>query len=338
MKTEVISSKKFNKAIQEANNLLNKGEIIALPTETVYGLAGSIKHEDSISKIYKIKNRPRDNPLIVHIGMTEQLNDLVEEIPEITHNLIKKYWPGPLTLIFKKNKNLSLKVTAGLETIAIRMPSHKIAREIAKHTPFLAPSANISGYISPVTAQQVLFDLNNKIPLIIDDGRSSKGIESTIINLTSNPIQILRPGPIGYNELQKIINITKEKQQLNKNEKPVAPGMKYKHYSPKTKLLVFDDGKSCPIADKNTTIIIIGKVKQKYLFKLKKLSKKIYHLKNHIEAEFHTYNILRKEDIDKNTKKIKIFFEKETNNKNYEAIKNRIYKAAHKLETINKKK
>ena len=205
--------------------------VVAIPTETVYGLAAKL-YPEAISKIFFVKQRPSDNPLIVHIYDRTYLDDLVIEITDTHKRLMDSFWPGPLTLLFKVKDSVPASVTAGLSTIAIRCPAHPITREILKHCGALAaPSANTSGRPSPTNAQHVFTDLNGKIPLIIDGGQCSVGLESTVCNPLSNPPLLLRPGFITLKQLQSIQGM---ENCVNKFEGKIAvsPGMKYKHYEP----------------------------------------------------------------------------------------------------------
>lgn len=234
-----VHASEYKKIIEEASSLINSGEVIVFPTETVYGLGANAFDSNAVSKIFKIKNRPKDNPLIVHVSSIEMLKFLVEEISEDTNKLIEKFWPGPLTFILKKNVIVPDITTAGLDSIAIRMPSNRIAIDIIKTSmvPIAAPSANLSGKPSATNAQDAFSDLNGKVPLIIDGGQCKIGIESTVINMISEPYTILREGYITKeqieDELKKSVDICKFSC-----DKPLSPGMKYKHYSPDAKLLI----------------------------------------------------------------------------------------------------
>lgn len=221
------------------------GEVIAFPTETVYGLGANIYNDQAIEKIYRAKNRPADNPLIAHIGNMEQLYKLVEEIPEKAQILIDAFWPGPLTIIFKKNKEISVVATAGLETLGVRMPDHPVIETIlAKGDLILvAPSANISGSPSPTTMKHVADDLDGLVYGIIDGGKCDEGIESTIIDMSGEIPVILRPGTITREDLEEEIgNIELDESLLGTSTKVAkAPGMKYKHYAPKAKVYILEN-------------------------------------------------------------------------------------------------
>ncbi|MCR4925412.1 MAG: threonylcarbamoyl-AMP synthase [Clostridiales bacterium] len=229
---------------QKAGELLKNGELVAIPTETVYGLGANALDAKAVSNIFKAKGRPQDNPLIVHISEFDEIKPLVREIPETAIKLAEKFWPGPLTMIMKKSELIPDEVSAGLDTVAIRMPSHKIARKIIKQAgiPIAAPSANTSGLPSPTTAQHVMNDMNGKISAVVDGGECEVGVESTVITLVTNPPKLLRPGGITFEQLKSVLGeveidkaVTKP---LEKNAVVASPGMKYKHYSPKTRVII----------------------------------------------------------------------------------------------------
>lgn len=247
METKIISldPNEFTKLdLAEAVRLMQSGEIIGFPTETVYGLGASIQNPASLKKIFLAKGRPIDNPLIVHISHMDMLPALVKEIPEKVLALCDRYWPGPLTILFKKSEAVSDLVTAGLTTVAIRMPANKIARTLIKvlDEPIAAPSANSSGKPSPTSAIHVYNDLKGKIPLILDGGSCDYGVESTVIDIHSDPPQILRPGGITLEELQQVIpNIQvygKNQKDEALEKKPSTPGLKYTHYSPNAPVIL----------------------------------------------------------------------------------------------------
>lgn len=233
------------KIYSQAVDLLNNGEVVAFPTETVYGLGAVATNEEAVKKIFEAKGRPSDNPLIVHIGTIEELKNYVDEIPDITYPLIEKFWPGPLTLIMKSKKDFfAPNVTAGLSTVGLRMPNHPIALNLLKKLgkPVAAPSANRSGRPSPTKASHVLEDLEGLIPFIIDGGETGVGIESTVLDITATPPVILRPGGVTVEMLKEVIGEvsqpTIEEQKLEAT--PKAPGMKYTHYAPKAPLYLIE--------------------------------------------------------------------------------------------------
>lgn len=231
-------------AITEAAKILKEGGIVAIPTETVYGLAGNALDGTVTDKIYTAKGRPSDNPLIVHISDLSQWAPLVKEIPESALALADKYWPGPLTVILPKSEIVPDKVSGGLPTVAVRMPSDEIARAIIEKSgvPLAAPSANTSGKPSPTSAKYVIEDLMGKVDAIVDAGECSVGVESTVISLCDTPPRLLRPGGITAEMLTEVLGeITIDDAVFNKlAEGAVAasPGMKYKHYSPDAQVVI----------------------------------------------------------------------------------------------------
>lgn len=246
MQTQVIKTDEsnLNYAAEAAASLLRNGEVVAIPTETVYGLAANAFDGKAVAKIFKAKSRPMDNPLIVHIAEFEELESLVSNVPESAKILAEKFWPGPLTMIMPKSDKIPDEVSAGLETVAVRMPSHPAARAVIKAAgvPLAAPSANISGSPSPTNAKYVLSDMDGKIPLILDGGQCAVGVESTVITLVSNPPRVLRPGGITVEQLRETLGEVQVDDavihELKKGEKAASPGMKYKHYAPKADITI----------------------------------------------------------------------------------------------------
>ncbi|MCD8095851.1 MAG: threonylcarbamoyl-AMP synthase [Ruminococcus sp.] len=233
-------------SIESAARLIKSGEIVGMPTETVYGLAADAFNEAAVEKIFKAKGRPADNPLIVHISDIAMISEAASEIPALALKCAKEFWPGPLTMVLPKNPDIPSVTSGGLDTVGIRMPSHPATKALieASGTPLAAPSANISGSPSPTCAEHVLNDLNGKIPAVIDGGVCDAGIESTVICFEQNAIKILRPGKITAQMLAQITpDVRLDKGVLHPfdSDKPVAsPGMKYKHYSPKAEVIVID--------------------------------------------------------------------------------------------------
>ncbi|MCR5627911.1 MAG: threonylcarbamoyl-AMP synthase [Lachnospiraceae bacterium] len=237
--------KKDEALLKKAAELIGRGELVAIPTETVYGLAGNALDPTAAGKIYAAKGRPSDNPLIVHICKWEDIELIARDIPKEAGLLAEKYWPGPLTMVLKKTGRVPKETTGGLDTVAVRMPVNEIAREFidACGGYIAAPSANTSGRPSCTTAGHVYEDLNGKIPLIIDGGPVGIGVESTIIDLTGDNPVLLRPGYISLEELREILPDIKADPHIDGAEeegdfKPKAPGMKYKHYAPKGQLTI----------------------------------------------------------------------------------------------------
>lgn len=245
MITKIFSLDKDNidqNILNIAANIINEGNLVAFPTETVYGLGADGLNEAACQKIFAAKGRPSDNPLILHISNQDMLYNLVDSINDDAKKLIKTCWPGPLTLIMKKKSVVPDAVTAGLDTVAIRMPSDKIALNfITKaNTPIAAPSANTSGKPSPTRAKDVFQDLNGKIPMILDGGSCKIGIESTVVDCSEKNPVILRPGYYTYEYLKEIIpSITLDDALVNDGKIPKSPGQKYKHYSPNAKMEVY---------------------------------------------------------------------------------------------------
>ncbi len=225
--------------IEECGEIIKRGGLVAFPTETVYGLGGDALNEESSGKIYAAKGRPSDNPLIVHICEIEALEKITKDVPEEAYILAKKFWPGPLTMILKSSGIVPLKTTGGLDTVAIRMPSDKVALEFIKASGgyVAAPSANISGRPSPTRARYVMEDMDGRIDAVIDGGDNAIGLESTIIDLTDKTMQVLRPGYITNEMLSEALgrDIETDPALLDPSckDRPKAPGMRYRHYAPK---------------------------------------------------------------------------------------------------------
>lgn len=257
--------------LKEAIIILKKGGLVAFPTETVYGLGANALDAEAAKKIYLAKGRPSDNPLIVHIARIEALQELAKEIPETAFQIAETFWPGPLTIILKKKDCIPYSTTGGLETVAIRMPSHQVARKLIDYSGIYiaAPSANISGRPSPTNAEHVIEDLNGKIDMILDSGSVEIGIESTIVDLTGSIPIILRPGYITKDSLERIVgNIEVDKaileRKVSKDFVPKAPGMKYKHYAPNGQLIVVE-------GEENLVIDYIVKEAEKKITQKKKV-------------------------------------------------------------------
>lgn len=232
------------KSYSQAVDLLNAGELVAFPTETVYGLGAVATNDTAVKKIYIAKGRPSDNPLIVHIGTVDELGKYVIDISDKARKCMDAFWPGPLTMIFKVKPNVLAKsVTAGLDTVGIRMPSHPVALKLLQKLgkPVAAPSANRSGKPSPTEGIHVEQDLAGKIPMILDGGATGVGVESTVIDLTLETPVILRPGAITKEMLEKIIGPVKQPTHMEQKEgAPRAPGMKYTHYAPNAPVFLIE--------------------------------------------------------------------------------------------------
>ncbi|MBU2436856.1 MAG: threonylcarbamoyl-AMP synthase [Candidatus Omnitrophica bacterium] len=241
MKTEIITVNPDNinpVYIKTAAEKIKDGGLVAFPTETVYGLGADAFNPKAVAKIFEAKKRPFEDPLIVHIAQKEDLYKLTEDIPDSALKLADEFWPGPLTLVLKKSKNIPDIITAGLDTVAIRVPADKVALAFIKfsETPIAAPSANLFGRPSPTTAQHVLDDLNEKIDIVIDGGRALIGVESTILDLTQNPPVVLRPGGVSIEKLKKVVKGV----EIYKQDKILSPGMYPRHYSPKAKVMLVE--------------------------------------------------------------------------------------------------
>ena len=230
--------------IKKAGSIIRSGGLVAFPTETVYGLGGDALCAGSSRKIYEAKGRPSDNPLIVHIADTEDLYKIAETVPPEGEELAKRFWPGPLTMIFKKCRMVPKETTGGLDTVAVRFPSHPVARALIKESGgfIAAPSANISGRPSPTTGSHVMEDMNGRIDMIIDSGKCDIGLESTIIDLTCDPPMMLRPGYVSEKMLEQVIGAVRQDPavfgDMSEDARPRAPGMKYRHYAPRGVLSV----------------------------------------------------------------------------------------------------
>lgn len=243
MKTKYLSGEKDNIAatISLAASLLAEGEVVGFPTETVYGLGADATSEAAVAKVFAAKGRPSDNPLIVHIADREQLVDLVTEVPAYVEVLLDAFSPGPITYILPSKERVARNVTAGLGTVAVRIPSHPVALELLRacKLPIAAPSANVSGKPSPTTAQHVLDDLSGKIAAIVDGGSAMVGVESTVIDCTGAVPFVLRLGSITAEEIAavvgdvKVLNVAGTEMDI-----PKSPGLKYKHYAPEVPLIL----------------------------------------------------------------------------------------------------
>ncbi len=243
---ETLKLKDDEKGIKTAAQLLKNGGIVAIPTETVYGLAASAYDNEAIKKVFVAKGRPQDNPLIVHIADFDDTRNIVSEFPEKAKELAARFWPGPLTMVLPKSEKIAESVSGGLDTVAVRMPENEIARKIIRESglPLAAPSANLSGSPSPTKCEDVILDLDGRIDAVVCSGHCNVGVESTVISLVTKPPRLLRPGKVTAEELREIIpDLIIDKAVLSgleKSEKAASPGMKYKHYSPKTEVYLVE--------------------------------------------------------------------------------------------------
>lgn len=228
-------------SLKQAKSIILNGGAVAFPTETVYGLGANALDTFAVNRIFEIKGRPNDNPLIVHVHKDFDIDELVEEIPDYAKKLAQKYLPGPLTMVYKSKGKVSSAVSCGLDTIAIRIPSHEGAQEFLKYVglPVAAPSANISKHVSPTSARHVFADLDGKIEIILDGGECKGGIESTVLDCTGNIPVILRSGLITIEMIEKTVGACGE-YVYSEGGVARSPGMKYKHYSPKCRTALFD--------------------------------------------------------------------------------------------------
>ena len=239
MKTETLPAS--SEGIKKAAALIIAGEVVAFPTETVYGLGADALNPKAIKKIFAAKDRPADNPLIVHVCSSADIPELVTSVPDSAKKLMRVFWPGPLSIVLNKSAKVPNITTAGLSTVVLRCPAHPVAIELITeaHTPIAAPSANLSGQVSPTSAEHVDTDLAGRIPLILDGGISLVGLESTVIDCTTTPPTLLRPGGITQEEIEECIGIIQTAE--HSENAPASPGMKYRHYSPKTTLHLYED-------------------------------------------------------------------------------------------------
>ena len=242
-----IVDKDVNSVINytQAIDLLQQGQVVAFPTETVYGLGAVATNEKAVAKIFEAKGRPSDNPLIVHVGTTKEINNYVTNIPEAAKKCMDAFWPGPLTLVLQAKPNtLAANVTAGLSTVGIRMPNHPVALALLQQLglPVAAPSANKSGKPSPTKAQHVADDLNGIIPMVIDGGATGIGLESTVLDMTLTPPVILRPGGVTKEMLEEVIGPVEEPtiSEHKIESTPKSPGMKYTHYAPQAPVYLIE--------------------------------------------------------------------------------------------------
>ena len=233
----------FEASIAEAGKVIARGGIVVFPTETVYGLGADAMNAGAVAKIFEAKGRPGDNPLIVHVSDLAQVETLVKAVPEKAKRLAEAFWPGPLTLIMARSDRVPDRVTAGLSTVAVRYPSHPAARALidAAGTPIAAPSANISGRPSPTKSTHVLEDMIGKVDAILIDADTEVGLESTVMDMTSEPPTMLRPGGITAGQIEAVIGKINLSPNITQNvipEKAKSPGMKYKHYAPKGAMVI----------------------------------------------------------------------------------------------------
>jgi L-threonylcarbamoyladenylate synthase len=269
----------------QAAGFIKLGGVVAFPTETVYGLGANVFDEQAIAKIFAAKGRPADNPLIAHVGNLEQIKLLVSEITGSAEKFIEAFFPAPLTLVLPKAEKVPLVATANLETIGVRMPQNKMAQDFlnACETPLVAPSANLSGKPSPTDWRAVYEDLNGKIDCILQGAATEIGLESTVVDCTSNVPLVLRTGAVSLEDLQKIISATRI-YQIKTNEPVKSPGLKHKHYSPRAKVVLINKGQTTN--DKRETRAFVGLNDSPENFELKKICRSVEEYAHEVFAFF----------------------------------------------------
>lgn len=255
--------------LREAAELLAGKGLVAFPTETVYGLGANALDEEAAKKIYAAKGRPSDNPLIAHVARIEDVDILVKEIPQAGRKLMEAFWPGPLTLIFPKSEHVPYGTTGGLDTVAVRMPSHPVAKRLIElaGVPVAAPSANLSGRPSPTTADHVMQDMNGRIDMIVDGGAVNIGVESTIVDVSGEVPMLLRPGAVTMEMLQEVLGQVEIDPAIlgpiQDGRKPKAPGMKYRHYAPKAQMTLVEGADLEEMTEK-LRVLAAEKIQQGY--------------------------------------------------------------------------
>lgn len=259
-----ILSASDSESIRLAGRVIKTGGLVAFPTETVYGLGCDAMNAAAAAKVFEAKHRPQFDPLIVHIADPKQLDVVIGSLPPLGQRLMDAFWPGPLTLVLPKQPAIPDLITAGLSTVAVRMPNHPVAQEFIRQasTPIAAPSANPFGYVSPTTAQHVADGLGHNVDLILDGGPCPVGVESTIVSLVGLQPELLRPGSITIEELSDVIGVIR--LALSVNQKPIAPGQLSRHYATQTQLTILASGGSRPIlkADERVGLLIHSQAKE----------------------------------------------------------------------------
>lgn len=292
-----------------AGDIIRSGGLVAFPTETVYGIGANALNEEALLKIYEAKGRPSDNPLIMHISNVDWLPQYVDGISDKALILIEAFWPGPLTMVFKKSDLVSSVVTGGLDTVAIRMPKHPIAKMIIDQAgvPVAAPSANLSGKPSPTRGQHVIDDLSGRVNMIVDGGKADLGLESTVLDVSGDIPCILRPGSITHSMIEELVGTVKYDDHLSdESSAPKSPGMKYKHYAPIGKLRIVSGEEEDKVIDyinkeglklieKGRKVGVITPEHARDSFNLS-LVESIGHIDNPTEIGSNLFKILRKMD------------------------------------------
>lgn len=239
---KVKKNEEVSEGIKLAARVIQEGSLVVFPTETVYGLGANAFSAAAVKKIFLVKGRPEDNPLIVHVAQVETLKDLAVNIPFPAWELAERFWPGPLTMVLKKKILIPPETTAGLDTVAVRMPRHSAALALIKcaGVPVAAPSANLSGKPSPTTAEHVLEDLAGRVKVVLDGGPCIVGLESTVLDLSREKPLLLRPGGVTLEELQEVLGKIEIAPGLKKGQRPLSPGMRYKHYAPRAPMFLVE--------------------------------------------------------------------------------------------------
>ncbi len=273
MHTKVIKINPSNirkDLIRYAAKIIQRGGLVVFPTETVYGLGANALDASAVMKIFKAKNRPSDNPLIIHIAGIEQLYKLAKNVHKDVENLVNVFWPGPLTVVLNKKEIVPDETTGFTDTVAIRMPKHPIALELIKQSGVwvAAPSANLSGRPSPTKASHVIEDLDAKVDIIIDGGECEVGLESTVIDMRSKPYTILRPGGISFEQINRVLSDVRLFSSHKIESQVVSPGMKYRHYAPEAELILADNVmpliEKYKILDKKVGVLATDETKSLY--------------------------------------------------------------------------
>lgn len=328
---EHIGSEQTKDDLREIARALNDGEVVGIPTETVYGLAADATNDEAVAKIFEAKGRPSDNPLIIHIHDMKQMDDFVESLDEKVCDLMEHFWPGPISFVLPLKKGyLSEKAVANLSTVAVRMPAHPVMHEVLKHadTPLAAPSANSSGKPSPTSFQHVKDDLDGKIYAAIESDESSVGIESTVLDCTIYPYRILRPGAVRRDELTSVLQDSVDfyKDMVVETK---SPGMKYQHYAPRQPLKIIENWDLSHVNFNKIRDVKIGVIAPEslrdHVDDYVEFVSLCLHEEDYRTAERTLYAALRKldaSDVDV------IYIHAFKNNEATKALNNRIYKAA----------
>ena len=341
--TEDVLSPEQAQNLRRAGEILCRGGLVAFPTETVYGLGGDALNRESSRKIYAAKGRPSDNPLIVHIADMEALPAIVKEVTPEARKIAEAFWPGPLTIILEKSDKVPYETTGGLNTVAVRFPSHPVARKLIEYAGgyVAAPSANTSGKPSPTVAKYVIEDMDGRIDMIIDGGQVGIGLESTIIDLTVTPPQILRPGFVTEAMLQEVLGSVDVDKTILSNDTglaPKAPGMKYRHYAPTGELTIvsgnagrvveFINKQAAAESSSGKRVGVIGSFETQSLYRAD-VVKNIGNRQEEATIAHNLYRILREFDDEK----VDVIFSESFDSDGMgQAIMNRLLKAAgHKM-------